>query len=154
MKKSLIEPSLNFGISEEMSRLFMEKFAIGPNSLEGFGLLKDEFCRNNPLLQVKYAPTGFMYIKKDVLETLHKYCKKYLSDRRAPHQVFFSEKEAAGMQVAEMFPVSVQEGVLESEDWGFCRLCAENEIKVFLHTEVVVEHHGLICFHPRHFCEG
>lgn len=154
MKKSLSDPGLNFSISSEMDKEFILKHGTAPSNLDGFEILKSEYCSESPLIKAKYIPTGFMCIKKEVLEKLHDVSVKYLSDRRSNQQVVFTEEEVKKMQVAEMFPVSVQNNILESEDWGFCRLCAENNIDVYLHTEVVVEHHGLIVFHPRHFRQG
>lgn len=154
MKKTLVDPSLNFSVSKEVDKEFWEKHQCLPSSLPGFDIFKQEYCAASPVIKVKYIPTGFMCIKTEVLKELSEKTATYLSDRRPSSQAAFTEEEARKMQVAELFPVSVQEGALESEDWGFCRLCQENRIGVYLHTEVVVEHHGAIVFHPRHFRMG
>ena len=153
LKKSLADPALNYGFSLDEEKAFVVRQGIPSISLPGFKLLKQDFCRDSPLLKVKYVPTGFLCIDRKVLQQLHEQCPKYLSARKPNNEVILDEDRLKEMLVAEMFPVSVQDGSLESEDWGFCRLCEENNIEVFLHTDVVVTHHGLIDFHPRHFQE-
>ena len=151
MKKTLVDPGLNFSISLEIDKLFWERHQTLPSSLHGFDILRRDHCSEGPILKAKYIPTGFMCIKVDILKKLSENTITYLSDTRGNDQPSFTEEEIKKMQVAELFPVSVQNNRLESEDWGFCRLCSENDIGVFLHTDVVVEHHGAIVFHPQHF---
>ncbi len=151
MKKTLSNPGLNFNVSKEMNSEMLARFQTTPTTLPGFEIFKREFCKENPIVKVNHVPTGFLCIKTDVLRALTPKVPRYLSGVRDPNRVFYSPEEVEKMQVPELFPVSVQNGTLESEDWGFCRLCTENGIDVFLHTNVVVQHIGQITFHPSMF---
>lgn len=151
MKKTLANPGLNFNVSKEINQEMLAKFGTTPSTLPGFELFKREYCQENPIIKVNHVPTGFLCIKTAVLRKLAEKVPKYLAGMRDNNRVFYSKEEVEALQSAELFPVSVQNGTLESEDWGFCRLCNENGIDVFLHTDVVVQHIGLITFHPSMF---
>ena len=148
MKKGLKQPSYNFNLSKEITIDLLKNYQTPPNSLKGLNIVKEKYCKENPILKAVHVPTGFLCIKTDILKKLYETIPTYLSDRRGNHKVAFSEEEMKKMQVAELFPVSIQNNILESEDYGFCRLCKENDIDVFLHTDVVVDHIGSIVFHP------
>ncbi|MBI4151502.1 hypothetical protein HY496_00905 [Candidatus Woesearchaeota archaeon] len=151
LKKSLQKPGLNFNVTREINEEMLRRFGITPTTLAGFEIFKREYCKESPIVKVNHVPTGFLSIKTDVLRRLSEKVPQYLSGVCDPNRVFYSPEEVEKMKVAELFPVSVQNGTLESEDWGFCRLCRENGIEVYLHTGVVVEHIGQITFHPSMF---
>ncbi len=151
MKKTLANPGLNFNVSREINQEMLSKFNTTPTTLPGFEIFKREYCANDPIIKVNHVPTGFFCIKTEVLKKLTEKVPKYLAGVRDPNKVFYSKEEVEAMQSAELFPVSVHNGTLESEDWGFCRLCNENGIDVFLHTDIVVQHIGQITFHPSMF---
>ena len=46
----------------------------------------------------------------------------------------------------DFFPVSVHNSVYESEDYGFCRLCRENDIPITCEPSVSVKHYGSACW--------
>ncbi len=151
MKKTLANPGLNFNVSREVNQEMLSKFNTTPTTLPGFEIFKKEYCTDNPIIKVNHVPTGFLCIKTTVLQKLSEKVPKYLAGVRDSNKVFYSKEEVEALQSAELFPVSVQNGTLESEDWGFCRLCNENGIDVFLHTDIVVQHIGQITFHPSMF---
>lgn len=151
LKKTLAQPGLNFNLMEEKTLEFIKRFGVHPSSVAGFKILKEEYCPADPIIEAKHLATGFLCINREVLEKVSEKANKYLSDRRKNNRANFTPEEIEEMKVAEIFPVSVQNGILESEDWGFCRLCRENGIKLYLHTDVVVEHTGSITFRPQLF---
>ncbi len=151
MKKTLANPGLNFNVSREVNQEMLSKFNTTPTTLPGFEIFKREYCADNPIIKVNHVPTGFLCIKTTVLQKLSEKAPKYLAGVRDSNKVFYSKEEVEALQSAELFPVSVQNGTLESEDWGFCRLCNEDGVDVFLHTDIVVQHIGQITFHPSMF---
>lgn|SRR3989338_1587808 len=149
MVKTLQSPRLNFNLFEDVNKEMIERYNVLPNTLEGFKVLQREHARDNPIIKARQVPTGFLCIATSVLNVLaNKVPFYYTNQGTAFHH---TPEELEKMKVSELFPVSIQAGCLESEDWGFCRLCQENNIDVYLHTGVVVEHHGSIVFHPKLF---
>ncbi len=151
MKKTLTNPGLNFNVSKEINQEMLSKFGTTPTTLPGFEIFKREYGKESHIIKVNHVPTGFLCIKTTTLQKLSEKAPKYLAGMQDNNRVFYSKEEVEALQSAELFPVSVQNGTLESEDWGFCRLCQENRIDVFLHSDVVVQHIGQITFHPSLF---
>lgn len=150
MMKTMNNPRLNFNLSPEMNKEISSKYDVLPSSIAGLAAVKKEYCLETPLIKVKHVPTGFLCIKTSVLKELGSKVPRYLT-HPGTNKTLFTSNELERMKTSELFPVSVQDGVLESEDWGFCRLCNENNIDLYLHTDIVVEHVGSIVFHPRFF---
>ena len=95
--------------------------------------LHREFAKaKGAVVEMMHVPTGFMLI--DV--------EKVLVKALAGAQDYGS----MGKQLKTYFPVRVFNGVLESEDWGFCSICRENGIPVYLHTDVVLPHTGTVAY--------
>lgn len=88
----------------------------------------------NGEVQVNHVPTGFLKIDLDVLKTLAEKVPKYRYDTG----VEGSEVELH----ADLFPTGIRNGAYMSEDWGFCELCREHNIPIFLNTKIVVDHTG------------
>ncbi len=150
MMKTLQNPRLNFNFDGEMTQEMFRKYGAHPASLAGFRQLQKEFAQN-PVVKARHVPTGFLCIKTSALRKLAEKVPAYLSNNTGADAARPEDLER--MKVPELFPISIQQHILESEDWGFCRLCAENGIDVFLHSGVVVEHVGALTYHPALFWE-
>jgi len=79
-------------------------------------------------IEVDYAGTGFMLIKRQVLENLSKKVEKY-------------ENECPDIPALYMTPID--DGILLSEDYYFCKLARENGYKVMMDPSVRLSHWGL-----------
>lgn len=90
-------------------------------------LVKDLDQFDGPI-SVDYAGTGFMMIKRPVLEHLSKRATKYVSKD--------------GKRVSEIYQTPVHHGVFESEDYHFCRKAREHCYKVTMDPSVRLKHWG------------
>lgn len=79
-------------------------------------------------IEVDYAGTGFMLIRRDVIETLHKFHGSYegFNKRRVP----------------ALFMTPIWHDSLESEDYHFCRIAREAGFKVMMDPSVRLKHWG------------
>lgn len=84
----------------------------------------------NPI-NVDYAGTGFMMIKRHVLEDLSDKVEKY-------------ENEVKDIPALYMTPI--KDGILLSEDYYFCTLARENGYKITMDTSIKLGHWGLKCY--------
>jgi hypothetical protein len=82
-------------------------------------------------LEVKHVPAGFMSIETTIFAELAKVLPAY---------------KDSGSIGYDFFPVGERNGFLESEDWGFCSLCREHGISVYLNMNIVVDHTGTYTF--------
>ena len=139
-RKKCPEPIFNFNVKEDTERHVREKFGdrVSSNSIKGMKELQN--LSDNGILEVTHIPTGFMCIDISVIIELAKVVPNYVTDRRSNHKLEYNAMEIQKYLVPELFPVRVNNNILESEDWGFCRLCKENNIPVYLHTDVIVDH--------------
>ena len=140
-RKKCSEPILNFNIKKDMEANLREKYNVPSNSLHGYKILRENYTENS-IVQAQHLATGFLCINKSVFQKLQPMVDNYVSDRRSNHKLYYNEEEIKPLLVPELFPVRVKNHILESEDWGFCRLCNENNIDIYLHTDVVVGHIG------------
>lgn len=94
--------------------------------------LKSERGDDKGLVKVLHVPTGFLMIDTKVFATLSKVVSSY------------------DKTVFDFFPVTVNEKykILESEDWGFCRLCHENGIDVHFDPDLICQHIGAFNYDP------
>lgn len=139
-RKKCPEPIFNFNVpleTEEKVRKNTNNKAS--NSIEGFKELRKLAGKDNVVVATHLA-TGFLAIHTDVIRELSKVVPNYVTDRRSNHKMHYSSEEVKHLLVPEIFPVRVCNNILESEDWGFCRLCNENNIPVHLDTSIVVDH--------------
>lgn len=99
---------------------------------------------NDELLEVIEAGTGFMLIKRNVFEQLADKVNEYISN-----QFGYS----VGVKIKEYFATSIEQGILLSEDYHFCRLFRKHGGKVYIDTSIVLQHIGAHVFQssPKHF---
>jgi len=126
-----IEPKLNFNA-------FPDEVDQFPNlkAPEGYNRYTEE-VNENGLVRVKHLPTGFLLIHRSVFETL-----------KSKVEVYQNRDHKTGVLETfyNFFPISVNGGILESEDWGFSRLCSENGIEIYLEPTVILDHSGTYTF--------
>lgn len=79
-------------------------------------------------VEVTYAGTGFMLIKRGVLEDLASKVEAY-------------DNEAEDIPALYMTPI--EDRTLLSEDYYFCKLARENGYRIMMHPEVRLGHWGL-----------
>lgn len=93
-------------------------------------LVKDLDQFDGPV-EVDYAGTGFMLIKREVLEQLAGIHPKW---------------EGANGPVPALFMTPIHNGCLESEDYHFCRIAREAGYKVMMDPKVRLGHYGQYCY--------
>jgi hypothetical protein len=79
-------------------------------------------------IEVDYAGTGFMLIKRGCLEALAKRVPTY-------------ENELKG--IPALYQTPIRHGTLLSEDYFFCELARDNGYKVMMDPSVKLTHYGL-----------
>lgn len=84
-------------------------------------------------LAVRHVPTGFMMIDCAVLRAMTTKRPKYLGEHPLT-----GEK----VEMHDLFPAEVRDGIYESEDWAFCSKAREMGFKTCINTNVVVTHIG------------
>lgn len=89
-------------------------------------LVKDLDQFEGPI-DVDYAGTGFLLIRRDVIETLAHAVPKW---------------EGANGQVPALFMTPIYNGCLESEDYHFCRIAREAGYKIMMDPAVRLGHYG------------
>ena len=91
------------------------------------------------LVEVKDAPTGFLLIKREVLQKLvsESVVSEYKNDIHA---------YGHGKKFYEFFPCGVFDGRYLSEDYGFCRLCQKVGYKIYCDLSVKLNHIGQFYF--------
>ncbi len=109
-----------------------EFFPDALRTVERFHAWQDARADERGLIEVLHAPTGFMLIERSVFEKLQRWAAPY----------YYPD----GSVEYDYFPVEVEEGQLLSEDWGFCNLCQEEQIPIYLDTDVVTAHQGIHTF--------
>ena len=77
--------------------------------------------------EIKYGGTGFMVIKREVFEKLKDKCPKYIHNMNDTN-----DNSNLGSVIVEYFATSIDENKnLLSEDYHFCKLARDNDIKVW-----------------------
>lgn len=84
------------------------------------------------LIEVKESGTGFMMIKKSVFEALSPYMNSYISNHF----------NSSGKRIKEYFSTMIDDGMLMSEDYFFCRKWRDIGGKVFVDKSVNLSHIG------------
>jgi hypothetical protein len=97
---------------------------------KGGELIKDLDQFKEPI-EVDYAGTGFMLIKREVIETLAKVSPSY---------------EGQVCRVPALYMTPIHEDGFESEDYHFCRIAREAGFKVMMDPSVRLGHIGQYCF--------
>lgn len=95
----------------------------------------------------KYAPTGFMMIKRETIQRLieDNPDKKYRNDISGykMHTIGLNE-------FYNLFPIGVEGNRYVSEDYGFCILCDESKIDVYIDKSIKLYHIGRYIFGKSH----
>lgn len=89
-------------------------------------LVKDLDQFNGPI-EVDYAGTGFMLIRRDVIETLAKCAPSY---------------EGPDGRVPALYMTPIHDDGFESEDYHFCRIAREAGFKIMMEPTVRLGHIG------------
>jgi hypothetical protein len=97
-------------------------------------LVKIEECPSGPF-EVDYAGTGFMLIKREVIEKL-----------AAVHGTY----EGQHGMVPALYMTPIHNGCLESEDYFFCRIAREAGFKVIADPTIKLGHYGLFRYGHTH----
>ena len=87
-------------------------------------------------IESNYLPTGFLMIKRETIQkliTLHPELK-YKND--------IDGYMSAGDNFYNLFRVGINNGIYESEDWGFCSLWKEAGGQVLIHPDINLKHVG------------
>lgn len=79
------------------------------------------------LYTAKHCGTGFMLIKKDVFKSIEDMCETYIEDEE---------------NFTEYFTVKIVEKEYLTEDYYFCHMCGEKDIKIWVDPEVILTHEG------------
>lgn len=89
----------------------------------------------NNLVEILDAPTGFLIIKRDVLNNIKNKnsSKVYINDIRA---------YGYGKEFYDFFPCGVFNNRYLSEDYGFCRLCQKLNYQIYCDVSVKLTHIG------------
>jgi hypothetical protein len=100
------------------------------------------------LIECTYAPTGFLMINRSVFQ---KMMSAY------PHLKYRNDIDGYGNldTFYDFFHVSVRNGILESEDWGFCSLWRELGGKILIDPTICLGHVGWTTFrgNPWKWCQ-
>lgn len=90
-------------------------------------LLRIEDCPSDPF-EVDFAGTGFMLIRRNVIETLAAKVPTW---------------EGANGPVPALFMTPIHNGGLESEDYHFCRIAREAGFKIIADPSIKLGHWGM-----------
>lgn len=98
-------------------------------------LVKDLDQFEGKPIEVELAGTGFMCIRREVLETLAKTAESYEGPNR--------------MRCYGLFMSPVKDDMLESEDYNFCRRARESGFKIIMNPNVRLGHVGQYVYGDR-----
>jgi glycosyltransferase involved in cell wall biosynthesis len=105
----------------------------GPHSAVGFPLWCAKHTNADGIAEVLHIPTGFLLIDMKVFAKL---------SNTVPWYVNHYADTGKRSQFFEFFPTGVVDHVLESEDWGFCRIARAAGFPIHFHTKVITKHIG------------
>jgi hypothetical protein len=95
----------------------------------------------NGLLEIYDGATGFMLIKRPVIEKL---IKSYPETRYIPE--VYDEESQKGMSKYAIFDTMIDNGRYLSEDYTFCRRWQNIGGKVYVDPTIVLDHVGTYTF--------
>jgi hypothetical protein len=104
------------------------------------GLIGDE---GNDVIEVKYAPTGFMMISRSAAVKL----TTLFGNNRYGNDVMAYTGMCKNNLVYNFFNTVVSDGKFLSEDYSFCKLCSRCGIKIHVDKSVKLTHVGLFYYH-------
>ena len=93
------------------------------------------------LLEVSYGATGFMLIKREVIQ---KMIKHYPETMYIPE--VYDDPSQAGMQKYALFDTMIYEGKYLSEDYTFCHRWQQMGGKIYIDPTIVLDHVGTYTF--------
>lgn len=102
------------------------------NDLDGIKKYAAKYGDSQELVEVVHVPTGFLCIDVSVLKQVSGSVPAYKNSKSSGYPDIG--------KIPELFPVRIKNGALESEDWAFCSLCRENNIKIYLDTRIILTH--------------
>jgi len=108
----------------------------GFDSFRRFSL---KYANEKGEVEVRHVPTGFLLIDRSVFEAIAPNVETYQS---------FAPDRMEVETMRDFFPSGAREGEYESEDWAFCRIAKEAEIKVWLQTKIICGHTGQHTYEP------
>lgn len=92
----------------------------------------DSSEQSGNLIEVKESGTGFMMIKRKVFESLSDHVESYVTNKFNGY----------GKHVKEFFTTAIDNGILLSEDYFFCRKWRSIGGKVYVDRSVILNHIG------------
>lgn len=102
-----------------------------------------EFLEDSTLAIMQEAPTGFMLIKKSLLENLKNHCSNLIYNNDIPGY----EKYSIESKFYNFFQVGIHNGRYVSEDFGFCALINACNIKIYADLSINLIHVGNFYFY-------
>lgn len=127
-------------------QFFPERVALGHEAID-FPLAGKVMENDQGLLHSDYLPTGFLMIRRNVFDKMIIAYPglKYRNDINA---------YGDGDTFYDFFQVSVRNGILESEDWGFCTNWKAIGGEVLVDLSIQLAHHGWTHFigDPKKWC--
>jgi hypothetical protein len=127
--KKAFPVDLNYNVNDEHKSIYGPE---GHKDMASHERLKAFADPRTGEVAIRHLPTGFMMIDIKVFYLLN--------DKVAAYRRLGRNK--APKQFRNYFPIRVHDGLLESEDWGFCTTCREHGIEIYLNTNVIVTHRG------------
>jgi glycosyltransferase involved in cell wall biosynthesis len=101
-------------------------------------LIQREMSIKDNLLEVRHAATGFLLIKRHVIEKMQ---IKFPQTKYKDNTGFLTEKEMENAYA--LFETSITDGFYMSEDWTFCeRWTKELDGQVFINVGIYLSHTG------------
>lgn len=116
---------------------------VPPNELSSYASpyiynRSDQEDKKEGLIEVKESGTGFMMIKKEVLQKLSKHVNVYISN----------QFDNVGKKNYEFFSTMIDDDILISEDYFFCRKWRSIGGKVFVDKSIKLCHIGSHVYQP------
>ena len=124
------------------------RMGVPPEGLQSFSSpyiynRDEEGMHYGDLIDVKESGTGFMLIKRPVFEKMSSHVPSYISN----------QFNGAGENIKEFFATSIQDNLLLSEDYHFCRLWRSLGGRVYVDKSINLQHVGSYVFQssPNHW---
>jgi hypothetical protein len=111
------------------------------NSIRYASGLKDSKRTPDGLYEVKDGATGFMLIKREVIERM---IKHYPETRYMPE--VFDDASQVGVEKYALFDTMIENGRYLSEDYTFCRRWQNMGGKIYVDPSIVLDHVGTYTF--------
>jgi hypothetical protein len=119
------------------------QLGVGPNELQNYASpyiynRVDNKNQEGNLIEVKESGTGFMMIKRRVFEELSNSVNTYSSN----------QFDNAGKINKEYFSTMIDDGILISEDYFFCRKWRSIGGKIYVDNTIKLSHIGSHVYQP------